>query len=336
MKLNLEQIKSITTGAVRISEEENGINFYRFTKEQEELYKKRSNTSYMRSLCTSGITFNFKTNSEILYLKVEASEASSRSYFSFDIFINGKMHDSINNFSHLDMTGNYSKLVCPYGKFKKEIHLGKSEKEICIYFPYTVKAVVKELSLSDSATITPIKASKKLLAIGDSITHGYDALNPSNKYVTKLVRFLNAEEINKGIGGERFLPEFALLRDDFTPDYITVAYGTNDWNSCERDELISNCEEFYKNLSATYPDSKIFAISPVWRKDYMEDRKSGAFRDVERIIEKVTESLKNVAFINGFDLVPHEENCFGDLRLHPNDKGFEYYFKNLIEKLNFN
>ena len=35
MKLNLNQIKQITIGAVRVEEENGLVNLYRFTKEQE-------------------------------------------------------------------------------------------------------------------------------------------------------------------------------------------------------------------------------------------------------------------------------------------------------------
>ena len=41
--------------------------------------------------------------------------------------------------------------------------------------------------------------------------------------------------------------------------------------------------------------------------------------------------FRNVVFINGRDPVPEDENCFGDLRLHPNNDGFVFYFQNLKE-----
>ena len=68
-----------------------------------------------------------------------------------------------------------------------------------------------------------------MIMFGDSITHGYDALNPSFSYANRLADLLNADFVNKGIGGERFFPTLAQLKDDIEPDYITVAYGTNDW-----------------------------------------------------------------------------------------------------------
>ena len=39
MKLNFEQIKSITAGAVRMTEEDGAIRFFRFNEEQTELYR---------------------------------------------------------------------------------------------------------------------------------------------------------------------------------------------------------------------------------------------------------------------------------------------------------
>ena len=40
--------------------------------------------------------------------------------------------------------------------------------------------------------------------------------------------------------------------------------------------------------------------------------------------------LEGVTIVKGFDLVPHEEQYYGDLWLHPNDEGFEKYFENLV------
>ena len=169
---------------------------------------------------------------------------------------------------------------------------------------------------------------------GDSITHGYDAINPSNKYATRLANALGYDEYNKGIGGEVFFPPLAELKQPFTPDIITVAYGTNDWSLTEKSQFDKNCKAFYENLSKNYPDTPIFAITPIWRKESVtETRPFGDFALVEEGIREATKDLKNVTVIRGFDLVPKEEKYFADLRLHPNDKGFEYYAKSLYEMI---
>ena len=47
MKLTLDQISAITRGAVRIEERDDKICFFRFTKEQEEIYKETRVKEYI-------------------------------------------------------------------------------------------------------------------------------------------------------------------------------------------------------------------------------------------------------------------------------------------------
>lgn len=65
----------------------------------------------------------------------------------------------------------------------------------------------------------------------------------------RLADALGAEEVNKAIGGECFFPELAATKEDFQPEYITVAYGTNDWSRKLAEEFQTNCRAFcFKNL----------------------------------------------------------------------------------------
>ena len=86
MKLNLSQIKDITTGAVRIEEINNTFHFYRFTKHQEELYKNRNTSFYLKTFSTSGVKMRFRTNSQSLFLNVDTASVTSRSFFAFEVF----------------------------------------------------------------------------------------------------------------------------------------------------------------------------------------------------------------------------------------------------------
>lgn len=334
MKLLLEQIKAITTGALQIEEIEGKLILNRFTKEEEELYKDASERFSTRSYSPSGIKFNFKTNSEKIFLKVFVSPSSSRTYFAFDLFVNGELCDTLDNFSGVSLPEAYTTVALDMGRFEKTFDLGEGEKAVTLYFPWSVKVEIEELSLDDNSFITPIKSDKKILMYGDSITHGYDALHPSNKYATRLANALNCDEYNKGIGGEIFFPALAKMRQPFTPDLITVAYGTNDWNGIDKSQFDKNCKAFFENLAENYPDTPIFAITPIWRKEAVtETRPFGDFSLVEEGIREATRSLKNVTVVRGFDFVPKEEKYFADLRLHPNDEGFERYFKNLFKEI---
>ncbi len=334
MKLTLSQIKDITSGAVGIEEKTDGVHFYRFTQQQEQLYKTRSADFYKKTFATSGIQLRFCTNSQTLFLETEVFSGSSRTYFAFDVFVNGKKVDSLDNFTGVALPQDYTTVQLPFGKFSKEFYLGAGDKEVCIYFPWSVQAILKQLSIDDGAYIKANKPSKKMLCFGDSITHGYDALYPSNKYITQLANLLDAQEYNKAIGGEIFFPALAAAKETFVPDYITVAYGTNDWNSCTREVFTQNCREFLANLCANYPDSKIFVITPIWRAQMNESRPFGAFEGVAEVLEKEGAAFGNISVINGFSFVPQEAALFADLRLHPNDEGFRHYFENLSKHVN--
>ena len=334
MNLSLSQIEEITLGAVRVGKDENGMRFYRFTAQQEELYKVRNDDFYNKTFSTTGIKFLFSTNSQKLFLNANViASSSSRTYFAFDVFVNGKKIDTLDNFSNVTLPKEYPTLRVPFGEFSKTFDLGSGDKEVCVYFPWSVIAAIKEFAVDDGAYVLPRKPSKKLLCFGDSITHGYDALYPCNKYITKLAESLDAEEFNKAIGGEIFFPSLASAKENFEPDYITVAYGTNDWGRCTKEVFTYNCKEFLKNLSNSYPNAKIFVITPIWRKDLAENKAFGDFKDTAEIIKTQAAAHKNVSVIYGFDFVPKDQNFFADFRLHPNDDGFDCYFKNLSKQI---
>lgn len=331
MKLTLEQIKAICLGVVRAVDTENGVRLYRFTEEQEKAYRQKSLSNII--LTTAGVKLYFETNSSHLFLKVNVTSVCLRKFFSFDVTVDGKMIGSLNNFSDVELPQNYTQCHLPEGEFSKVFTLGEGNKKVCIYLPWSMMVEIRELSLEDGAWLKPIKYSKKLLAFGDSITQGFDALYSSGRYVARLAEALDAEEINKGISGEGFFPKLAEICDEFEPDYITVAYGTNDWCGSEEHDFYNRCYACFSALCSNYPNAKIFAITPIWRKDYMEEKAFGEFGKVADDIEKIVKGFENITYINGFKLIPQDENYFADLRLHPNDRGFDCYFHNLYKKI---
>ena len=129
------------------------------------------------------------------------------------------------------------------------------------------------------------------------------------------------------------MPQLSGIPDGLTPDLVTVAYGTNDWNCVTKDVFKANAEGFFKNLVKKYRDTPIIAFSPIWRKDCDREMQFGKFNEVEEAIKEVCESFESVRVVSGIDLVEHREELFGDLNLHPNDNGFECYFKNIIKNL---
>ena len=329
MKLSLSQIRQITTGAVRIEEVEDAIQFFRFTREQEELYKNRSDSFYMKTFATSGVQMRFRTDSRSIFLNVDTEMGSTRQYFSLEVFVNGERIGAIKNFSEEALFGDFTKWEFPLGNFSRQFDLGEGEKEVRIYFPWSVKVALKAFVLDEGSFVIPVKPSKQLLCFGDSISHGYDVLFPSNKYLTKLADLLDAEEHNKAIGGEIYFPDLAKTKEDFEPDFIIVEYGSNDWNRCTQEALAQNSRAFLCNVSQNYPNAKIFVTTPIWRKDLHVSKPFGDFMRAGEIIREQAAGLDNISVIWGFDFVPQDESLFADLRLHPNDKGYEYFLESL-------
>ena len=171
--------------------------------------------------------------------------------------------------------------------------------------------------------------------IGDSITHGYDSVHPSNSYAMRLCRKLDAICHMKAVGGEVFWPDLAKIKQNVKPDYVTVAYGANDWGSTEKEVFEKNSEEFLKIIAESYKDIKVFVISPIWRKDHTNPNLGFGepFTYVHECLKNTCKKYDNLVFVDGWELVAHDENLYGDLRLHPNDDGFEYYAENLYKKI---
>ena len=337
MNLSIEMIRAAALGVSSVTVENGKPRFDRFNEAELDMYynlmPNGTHPFYLRSLCSAGVRLSFRTDSQILVLSVDVVKYSSRSFFSFDVTVNGALAGSLCNFSEEALAKDYTQTPFALGKFEKTFLLGEGEKTVSIYFPFSARAEDLNIGLADGASFAPVKPKKRLLVYGDSITQGYDARYPSRRYGARLADALEAEEINKGIGGEIFRPELASLSDEKDIDAITVAYGTNDWSSLKREDFEPNMRAFYKTLSARYPDAKIFAITPIWRKDMHAEKPMGAFSNVGAMIAKAVKDLPNVTVIEGIDLVPHDENLFADLRLHPRDEGFDYYAENLIRMI---
>ncbi len=324
MKLNLEQIKSITQGADRVLSDNGKIKFFRFTEEQQSFYEYNPDF-YKKTFATAGVRLEFATSSRSLSLKVDVTPSSSRTYFTHDIYINGEIRYSLgadlnsSTDKHLSLEGSYA--------------LGAGKKTVCIYFPWSVCSELISLEIDNGASLSPVKRKRKILLFGDSITHGYDAANPSCSYASLLTDALEAEGLNKAIGGDIFHTEAGHLADNYIPDIITVAYGTNDWSRGDRQRLIEHSRGFFEGLSALYPTAKIFALTPIWRGDADKSTGVGAFEEIAKIIEDSVKNLPNVHVINCTDFVPHNPQMFSPDVLHPNDLGFSHYAESVIDTI---
>lgn len=325
MRLTFEQIKAITTGAVSIEQEETGIRFYRFNREQRTLSQPRVRFMEEKLRSVAGIQLFFRTDSRTLYLRTTVSKGSASNHFSFDLFVNG---------AHIDSLDNLDQEEHELGTFEKTFRLREGTKDVCLYFPWSVATVIEELSLEDGASLIPTPPAKKLLIYGDSITHGNTVRYSCNHYIPRLARAMGAQVRNKAIAGTTSFPEMVRLESPYEPDYVLVAYGSNDWDRHEEAFFAENYREMMGLIAEKYPRAQVFVISPIWRGDQeTRQRRMGPLSAVEKNILAIVADFPNVTMISGMELVPHDLQYFADAGLHPNDTGYEHYFRNLWSKI---
>ena len=319
MYISCNDIRRLTHGAVRVEEEESGIRFFRFTKEQQEAYLQASPEDfYKKTFSTAGIRLCFTTDSDFVRLRYRMTKASSRKFSWFDLYENGVLIAHFGGDTTEPLEGD------------EEIVLSSGVKKVEIYFPWSAAAQILSLELADGALVQPVEKTMTMLAFGDSITQGYDAIYPSRSYQNRIADLLDASCVNKGIGGERFFPALLDSREDLKPDLITVAYGTNDWSKRDPVTYEENCRSFYQKLTARYPDAKILAITPIWRADNTKQTPFGApLSEAVKLIERVCSEFAGVTVIHGGGFTPRLGEFYSDGYLHPNDLGFGFYAENL-------
>ena len=327
MKLTIDQIRAVTRGVVCVKEEGKLIRLYRFTEGQSQAYFDAGKMDfYKKTFASAGVRLAFISDTERLSFAFEPHMASSRKWFSLDVRVNNRIA------AHRE----YNRNDDP-ANFRFETTFGAGEKKIELYLPFSARMDLYDTEIDDGAIFTPIRRAHTMYEFGDSITHGYDGHYPSLSYANRLAALLDADPVNKGIGGDIFFPELVNKGSDAfeSPDYITVAYGVNDWATCEREKVEENCRAFYATLSKRYPNSRIFAVTPIWCTfaDKSPEKFGAPLREMDRLIGDRIADLPNVTLICGDTLVPHTPDFFTEDGLHPNDLGFCLYGENLWKEI---
>lgn len=192
---------------------------------------------------------------------------------------------------------------------------------------------------------------KRIVLIGDSITYGENASSRKNSWAAKLDAYLKSElkgqfeVINNGTSGETAQEGFDEVEDrviKYTPDIVFIGYGTND---CTKEgssynngyyNFESNIEDIAESIRDQTNATIVFNLAPPVIEElcsndifkiYNKDLK--AYND---IVKKVANSM-TLAFIDHYRLMSDRD----DLKelidtdgIHPNDKGHEVMFNNII------
>ncbi len=309
MKLTLQQIQSITTGAVNIFQNEDGIHFRRFTDNQIGILSQKIELFQRISRCTAGCQLSFYTDSNSIMLDIAGG-------LKYEVLVDGLPA----YFFPLEKPQQIS-FTLPDGK-----------KHIVITLPNYSEGILKSIGLDEGSFVQPYQYSRRFVFLGDSITQGAEASRDSFCFANRISQFFDAEMLNLGVSASSMFPEI-LEAVDFDPDAVFIAYGTNDYtNACSIEALEHTCRMYFEKVRSIYSNKKIFYISPLWRADGSTERRTGTLDDCRQVLIKQCNAFGFV-HIDGYSLVPHMPFYLNDGFLHPNDLGFSLYAQNLIRFL---
>lgn len=309
MELTLEQIKSITTGALNIFQDEEGIHFRRFSDNQLQIFSEKSEQYRHRAHCTAGCQLSFRTDSQSMLLDVAAG-------IKYEILVDGLP----------------THFFSSEGPRKLPVTLPQGDKHIVITLPNYTEGILKAIRLDKGSYIHPNIPNRRFLFLGDSITQGSQSSRDSCCYAYRVSRFFNAQLVNQAIGGSRMHAD-GLEDIGYDPDAIFIAYGTNDYTRFSSiDNLERNACAYFDRVRELYPNKPVYYISPLWRADGALIRDTGTLDDCRKVLIAQSQA-HGFTHIDGYTLIPHCPDYLNDGYLHPSDLGFSLYAENLIKFL---
>ena len=328
MTLNNELLKKYIKGTLSVKEEDKWLSLSRFTEQQSRYYfEKTPDTLYPKTRATAGMKFDLFTDANEISFDYRVFSASSRAFYSFDLYIDGVFCDELYVINFMNKKSGNVSFTLPEGAHR-----------ITVYFPNLMRADIRNIRLDGASFADPVPSEMKIFCLGDSITQGYDAYHSSLSYTNRISQALNAEILNQAVGAEVFDEKILDEALPFEPDLITVAYGTNDWAILESKEVfLDGAERFFKKIKSIYPDKPLVYISPIWRGDYQkpfgtQDTAVGGFEESVKELQILAKE-NGLSVIDGSPLTPHHSDFFADQILHPNDLGFGFYAENLLREL---
>lgn len=272
------------------------------------------------SQASSGMCLDCETDAEELILEGDAFRGSTRDIWSFDLLVDRRL------FAHREGS------IAQEPHMSWRVKLPKGRKHVQLYFPCLASVSISRLEWLGGTETLPVVPQKRLLCLGDSITQGYTVHFPSLSYAARLAAALDMALLNQAIAGETFHAAMLDGALGFTPDLITVAYGTNDWSCKPRDMLVRDAEEYLDGVRRLWPRVPLVVIGPLWRGDQEQFPERFPFADLQPILASAAER-HDARFVRGDELFPAVPELMQDAFLHPNDLGQALYGERLAAAL---
>ncbi|MBR6766004.1 MAG: SGNH/GDSL hydrolase family protein [Clostridia bacterium] len=314
MHITNEVLKNYISGWIRAWETDGYLYLSRFTEEQAEYLRPRHDP---KQLATSSMFIEFITDATEFSFECRYTLGSSQKCFGIDLLVDG-----INTNCTFKGDGQ--------GEFLYNATLKAGTKRVTVFLPNLACAAIRNFEIN--APIFPYERKCTFLALGDSITQGYVTKHPHLTYVNIVAQLFDAKVVNQAIGGDVFDKNNVDDRlKEIDPDFITVAYGTNDWSTGI--DIRSISDAYFERLREVFPDIPIFALVPIHRNGIDGILKNGITLEEARLIIEETATKHGATVIDARDFVPYQEDFYCDKVLHPSEIGFIFYGNNLYNEL---
>lgn len=318
MKLSAKTLQKLFKGAIYFKEEKGWLTPYRYAKSQLD-FMEDPNYDWgwrMRAKFTGPVRIEFKTDATKVSFDYKVSHEHERAN-TFDLFVNETL-TAVHKIGE-NLTGSV------------EFSMPVGEKKVSVYMPCESEVKIKNFTFDGSYKSVKEKG-KKLLIFGDSITQGAGPDFASGAYANELQRLTGYNIIAQGIGGYRFEPRDLVRVDGFEPDMLLVFLGTNYYDAgCEQRGYFyaKATREYFEKLTKLYPDTPIFAVTPLFRTNADEWER---FLWCIKTIKEECAKYENITTIDGFSVMPCVAECLAD-GVHPNAYGAKVLAENLAKYL---
>ncbi len=181
------------------------------------------------------------------------------------------------------------------------------------------------------------RPSRRYVAFGDSITHGFTASEVTNSYAFLVAERNGWEIVNLGIGSRGTNGVDGAMLASIDGDVVSILIGVNDWQAgAELSSFRRNYTELLQNLGKARVDRPVYIITPLWVPPTWKP--SGEKYPLERYREIVREVVAEsgnarLKLVEGPRLIDHDAALFDPIAVHPNDAGFAQMAERLAEAM---
>ena len=333
MKLELAQMKAITKGVMEVTEENGAFVFHRLNAAQKSIYKPNTG-GWRRSQALASVHLDFETDATMLsFTAVNGWNSTAVRYFYFDLWVDDNLlyHDGFTYNENADGT-----TMMRFAPWHTELALPAGNKRVRLYMPAICHVELEDVVLENATYLKPLENKYSWLAFGDSITEAHSSVLSSMQYTEQVARAIDAQVFNQGIGGEMYKACKIVPGSYPKVDFITVAYGTNDYKHSPSVEVFrQEVSGFYEALSREFGSTPVLVLLPLWRSHESKGDTFalGTMPEVRQIIRSIAQQYPANICVDCGGFIPPVYDFFSDKGLHPNALGHTFYAKGLLPEV---